>query len=108
MQQRKSEVVIMNCQITVIKHDVVIDQYQPKGNPVACFIGQAEQHLTTALFTPVFKITGDSYEYKCHTNTELKNFLAVKDDFDDIQEIKAVSPSLSLSDQNSVSIKFNP
>jgi len=53
----------MNYQIRYVQNGQFRDSYYPKGNPIACFIGQVEQHLSSLIMPPYFKLMAPTYEF---------------------------------------------
>lgn len=53
----------MRYQIRYVQNGTVKDNYYPKGNAIACFVGQVEQRLTTQFLRPYFKLMAPTYEF---------------------------------------------
>lgn len=53
----------MNYLIRTIQNGQFKDSYRPKTNPVACFIGQVEEKLTSPVLPPYFKLMAPTYEF---------------------------------------------
>jgi len=93
-------------QITHVVDGQIVDQYQPSANPLACFIGMAEETIANLAFPPHYRITHNTAGQIDAAGTgELKFLLDNLANHEEITQIKAFSESAPLGENTYIELK---
>lgn len=96
----------MNFQVSQFINGVQVDQFQPKSNPLACFIGQTEDQLSTLLYPPYFRIFRPNQEPTyVQTPAYLKHLIKCGLELEKVEKIHAYSRSSSAGEETYIELK---